>query len=52
VAAGGTTVSYRSNGDVANSDNMVHHHVLEVGLDEESLLVQGIGEVITEDDRM
>jgi hypothetical protein len=52
VAAGGTTVSYRSNGDVASSDNMVHYHVLEVGLDEESLVVQGISEMITEDDGM
>jgi hypothetical protein len=28
----------------------VHNHVLEVGLDEENLLVQGIDEMITEDD--
>jgi hypothetical protein len=32
----------------ANSDNMMHHHVLEVVLDETSLLAQGIYEVITE----
>jgi hypothetical protein len=32
----------------ANSDNMMHHHVLEVFLDEISLLAQGIYEVITE----
>jgi hypothetical protein len=30
----------------------VHNHVLEVGLDEENLLVQGIDEMITEDDGM
>jgi hypothetical protein len=33
----------------ANSDKIMHDHVLEVGLDEESLVVQGIGEMITED---
>jgi hypothetical protein len=32
----------------ANSDNMMHHHVLKVVLDEISLLAQGICEVITE----
>jgi hypothetical protein len=34
----------------ANSDNMMHHHVLRVVLDETSLLAQGIYEVITEGD--
>jgi hypothetical protein len=42
----------RNNGDAINSDNKAHNHVLEVGLDEENLLVQGIDEMITEDDGM
>jgi hypothetical protein len=32
----------------ANSDNMLHVHVLEVALDEYSNLAEGISEVITE----
>jgi hypothetical protein len=50
AAAGGTTVSDRRDGDAASSDNMVHHHVLEVGLDERSLPVLGIIEMITDSD--
>jgi hypothetical protein len=41
-------VSDRSDGVAASSDNMVHHHVPEVGLDVGSLLVKGIDETITE----
>jgi hypothetical protein len=35
---------------VANSDNIMPDHVLEVALDEERLLVQGFDEMITESD--
>jgi hypothetical protein len=34
---------------VANSNNLMHRHVLEVALDEYSNLAEGISEVITED---
>lgn len=37
-------------GDAANGDGMVHHHVLMVGLVEESFLLRGISEVINEGD--
>jgi hypothetical protein len=33
---------------VANHDNMIHHHVLEVVLDDISLLARGTDEMITE----
>jgi hypothetical protein len=35
---------------VANSDNIMPDHVLEVSLDEERLLVQVFDEMITESD--
>jgi hypothetical protein len=35
---------------MANYGNMSHHHVLDVVHAEESLLVQGIYEMITKDD--
>jgi hypothetical protein len=34
----------------ANSDKIMHDHVLEVALDKEHLLVQGFDEKITESD--
>jgi hypothetical protein len=40
--AGGTTARHRSSGDLANNDNMMHHHVLEVGNGERSPRVKGI----------
>lgn len=36
----------------AISANSIHHHVLEVGLDEESILVQGINLMVTMGDRI
>jgi hypothetical protein len=39
-----------SEGVAANNDNLMHRHVFEEGLDEESIRVQGIGEVINECD--
>jgi hypothetical protein len=41
-----------SNDVAADSDNMMHHHVLEEGLNEWSLRVRGIDEMITESDRI
>jgi hypothetical protein len=38
-----------SEGVATNNDNLMYLHVLEVALDKWSLLVQGIGEIITED---
>jgi hypothetical protein len=32
----------------ANSENMMHHHVLEVTLEAQSLLARGFDEVITD----
>jgi hypothetical protein len=37
---------------VANNDNIMSDHVLEVSLDEERLVVQGFDEMITEVDRI
>jgi hypothetical protein len=39
-----------SNDVVANNSNMMQHHVLEKGLSEGSILVEGIGEMITDGD--
>jgi hypothetical protein len=37
-----------NSGDVAaNCDNMIHHHVLEVALDDRSLKVRGIALIFT-----
>jgi hypothetical protein len=37
---------------VANCDNLMHRHVLEVAIDERSPLVQGIIEMIAEADKI
>jgi hypothetical protein len=34
-----------------NNDKIMHEHVLEIGLDEGRLLVQGFDEMITEGDK-
>jgi hypothetical protein len=44
------TVEMNSDDVVANNSNMMQHHVLEKGLSEGSILVEGIGEMITEGD--
>jgi hypothetical protein len=43
-------VEVSSDDVVAKSDNTEHHHVLDVGLNEWSLLVEGVIEMITEGD--
>ena len=39
-------------GGAANGNKTMHHHVLEVGLDEVSLLVRGIDEGVSVDDEI
>jgi hypothetical protein len=46
------TVTINSNDVAANRDKMMYHHVLEVLLDERSLLVRGICGMITEGNRI
>jgi hypothetical protein len=42
--------SPKCGGTLNSGEEMMHHHVFEEGLDEESIRLKGIGEVIKESD--
>jgi hypothetical protein len=48
AAASRATTRNRSSSDAANKEDMMQHHVLEVGDSEESLRFQRINKMITE----